>query len=138
MIELISIVCVVGLFVLVALIAWGVAELIDFVRTKRWARAKAKDAHLRMLIKESIVTWKRYSDAFDEWAECRKKIHDLRNDNEYRTRAEIASRLAEADQLCESLVALGETMSALREEKDKAWHDLEEYCAKKKYRQWGD
>jgi hypothetical protein len=138
MIELIIAICTIGLFVLIGLIAWGVAELTDFIRTKRWARAKAKDAHLRMLIKESVATWKRYSDAFDEWCECRKKIHDLRNDNEYRPRAEIASRLAEADQLCERLGVLGETASALREEKDKAWHDLEEYCAKKKYRPWGD
>lgn len=138
MIELISIACTIGLFVLVALIAWGIAELTDFIRTKRWANAKAKDVHLRMLIEGCDTTWKRYSAAFDEWYECRKKIHELRNDNEYRTRAEIASRLAEADQLCERLGVLGETASALREEKDKAWHDLEEYCAKKKYRPWGD
>ena len=138
MIELISLVCVIGLFVLVGLIAWGIAELIDFIRTKRWARAKAKDVYLHMLLEGRDTTWKRYSDAFDAWCDCRSKIHDLRNDNEYRTRAEIALRLAEADRLCESLVALEETASALRQEKDKAWHDLEEYCAKKKYRPWGD
>ena len=138
MLELISIVCVIGLFVLVALIAWGIADLIDFIRIKRWARAKAKDVYLRMLLEGRDATWKRYSAAFDEWYECRKKIHELRNDNEYRTRADIALRLAEADRLCESLVALEETASMLRHEKDKAWHDLEEYCAKKKYRPWGD
>jgi hypothetical protein len=138
MTELIIAICTIGLFVLIGLIAWGVAELFNLIRTKRWARAKAKDVYLRMLIEGRDATWKRYSVAFDEWYECRKKIHELRNDNEYRTRAEIASRLAEADQLCERLGVLGETASALREEKDKARHDLEEYCAKKKYRPWGE
>lgn len=138
MLELISIVCTIGLVTFVVLVVWGVTELIDLIRTKRWARAKAKDVYLCGLIVQRDITWKRYSAAFDEWYECRQKIHELRNDNEYRTRAEIATRLAEADQLCESLVVLEETASVLREEKDKAWHDLEEYCAKKKYRPWGE
>ena len=138
MLELISLVCVIGFFVLIGLVAWGISALIDFIRTKRWARAKAKDVYLRMLLEGRDTTWKRYSDAFDEWYECRKKIHELRNDNEYRTRAEIASRLAEADQLCESLVMLEETEKALRQEKDRARHELEDYCAEKKYRPWGE
>lgn len=138
MLELISLVCVIGFFVLIGLVAWGIAKLIDLILTKRWARAKAKDVYLRMLLEGRDATWKRYSDAFDEWYECRKKIHDLRNDNEYRTRAEIATRLTEADQLCESLVMLEETANTLRHEKDKAWHDLAEYCAEKKYRPWGE
>ena len=136
--ELMCLVCVFGFFFLVWLLAWGIAKLYDLIRTKRWARAKAKDVHLCMLLTKRDLTWKRYSVAFDAWFECRKKIHDLRNDNEYRTRAEIALRLAEADQLCESLVELEETASALRHEKDKARHELEEYCAKKKYRPWGE
>ena len=138
MLELISLVWVIGLFVLIGLVAWGITELVDLVRTKRWARAKAKDVYLRMLLEGCDTTWKRYSVAFDEWYDCRSKIHELRNDNEYRTRAEIASRLAEADRLCEELAKLEETASALRQEKDKAWHELEEYCAKKKYRPWGE
>ena len=136
--ELMCLVCVFGFFFLVWLLAWGIAKLYDLIRTKRWARAKAKDVYLRTLIEARDTTLKRYSVAFDAWFECRKKIHDLRNDNEYRTRAEIALRLAEADQLCESLVELEETASALRHEKDKARHELEEYCAKKKYRPWGE
>ena len=138
MLELISLVCVIGLFVLVGLVAWGITELIDFIHSKRWEGAKAKDAHLRMLIENRKSAWKQYKEAHDAFYKVKSKIDELLDPytHKYLSKSDVEVLVEEAEKLKPEYHRLYKVKGDKHGVYERINKEFDDYCKKNGYLPW--
>lgn len=137
MYGLIAVGILMAVLVLTTFITIAVLGICDRVKTKRWAKAKASDGYLRLLIECAIASRHRYDSAWDAVRKCKDAIDALRKGNEYLPRAVVAERLEMADNLCAKCQELEANAKELRHISSTAQREFETYCEEKNYKPWG-
>ena len=140
MVELISFGCVIGLFGAVALIAWAIVKVYDIIHTKRWERAKATDAYLRLLIECKNGAWRQYSEANDAFHKVKKAIDELldADTHKYLVQSDIEILRGQADALKPKYHTLREDRGEKYAIHERAHKEFLVYCEKKGYLPWGE
>mgnify|MGYP007037157838 CR=1 FL=1 len=140
MVELISIVCVFGFFALIALVAWGIVTIYDIIRTKRWERAKATDAHLRQLIERRDEAWRQYLEAHVAFSMVKKEIDELLDTDTHRylVQSDIDTLRRQAEELKPKYHILRKESGEKYAVHERARKEFDVYCEKKRYFPWGE
>ena len=140
MAELICFGCVIGLFGAVALIAWAIVKVYDIIHTKRWERAKATDAYLRLLIECKNGAWRQYREAHDAFYKVKREIDELLDTNTHRylVQSDVDILRRQAEELKPKYHILRKESGEKYAVHERAHKEFLVYCEKKGYLPWGE